>query len=93
MNVELAKAQAQPLTPLPAAIRLTNDASGAYAREGTPVATDALTTRLQQAANQRPQPALHIEGGQTVADENVAQVLAMTQRAGIVSIGFALDPR
>ncbi len=51
-----------------------------------------LTTRLEAAAGKDPQPEIHVRGDRKVLYEEVVQVMAAVQRAGIKKMGFITDP-
>lgn len=51
-----------------------------------------LYHRLQKAAAEHPQPAIHIRGDRNADFEHVIKTVAATQRAGIVKLGLVTDP-
>ena len=57
-----------------------------------PIADEQLAPRLQAAAQQQPQPELHIRGDRDVRYERVAQAMAAAQQAGLAKIGFVTEP-
>ena len=52
-----------------------------------------LDDRLREAARQEPKPDLLVLAHRLTPYERVAQILAKASRAGLVRVGFALDPR
>lgn len=52
-----------------------------------------LTQKLQQIAQQQPQPEVHIRGDRKVEYEYVMQVMAEAQRNGVQKLGFITEPK
>ena len=93
VNVDLPRAVNQPELIQPETLRLSVAANGEYFLNGESIAEDALQQRLATAAQQEPQPDLHIHGDKAVRYERVAQAMAAAQRAGVRKIGFVTDPQ
>lgn len=93
VNVELPRATNEPQLIKPETVTLSVDAQGAYFLNETKVTDAELTTRLQAAAAQNPQPDLHIRGDKAVRYERVAQAMAAAQQAGVKKIGFITEPK
>ena len=93
VNVELPRATNEPQLIKPETVTLSVDAQGAYFLNETKVTDAELTTRLQAAAAQNPQPDLHIRGDKAVRYEHVAQAMAAAQQAGVKKIGFITEPK
>ena len=93
VNVDLPQATNQPSQDKPETVRLSVDADGNYFWNEAQVSDEDLTTRLQTAAAQEPQPELHIRGDKAVRYERVAQAMAAAQFAGVRKIGFITEPR
>ncbi len=91
VKVELPQAAAKPLDDQTDHIRLSVDAQGRYFWNGEAISDEALTQRLDQAANADKPPALHISADKSVRYERVAQVMASAQRAGLSKLGFVTD--
>lgn len=53
---------------------------------------DMLKARMQEAAQQQPQPELHIRADRSTPYEKVAQVMSMAAGQGLSKIGFVTDP-
>jgi len=49
--------------------------------------------RIAQAAQQQPQPEMHLRADRNVRYERVAQVMASIQRGGLSRIGFVTEPQ
>jgi biopolymer transport protein ExbD len=92
VDVDLPQAAAQQTQEKPQTIRLTIDAEGRYSWNDTPVSDDELALRLVDAAQQNPQPELHIRGDKAVRYERVAQAMAAAQRSGVHKLGFITEP-
>jgi len=54
--------------------------------------TNDLLQRLKKVAALTPQPEVHIRGDQSAPYEYIGKVLSTAQRAGIVKVGFVLEP-
>ena len=54
--------------------------------------TKDLLQRLKKVAALTPQPAVHIRGDQDAPYEYIGKVILTVQRAGIVKVGFVLEP-
>ncbi len=52
-----------------------------------------LSQKLQQIAQQQPQPEVHIRGDRKVEYEYVMQVMAEAQRNGVKKLGFITEPK
>ena len=76
----------------PAHIEFAIRASGEMFWAGEPVAEAALVTRFAAAAQQQPQPELHIRADRDARYESVARVMSMAAKAGLTRIGFVTDP-
>jgi biopolymer transport protein ExbD len=59
----------------------------------TEVDREQLAANVAVAAQQQPQPELHLQVERTAAFETVAQVMAAAQAAGLEKIGFVTDAR
>jgi biopolymer transport protein ExbD len=58
----------------------------------TPVTLEELELRLSTAAQQDPQPEIHIRGDRDVDYEHVIKAMAAVQRSGILKLGFVTEP-
>src|SRR6267154_6001190 len=92
IKLDLPAAQAAPAGAPPAAIDVSIDAAGRLYWNGTALDADALEARLKQAANELPQPDLHLRADRSARYEFVAQLMSAAQRAGVQHIGFVTDP-
>ena len=92
VNVELPRAANEQEQLKPETLNLAVQADGRYVLGQEPIADDQLAPRLQAAAQQQPQPELHIRGDRDVRYERVAQAMAAAQQAGLSKIGFVTEP-
>ena len=72
----------------PVVIKVDVDFDGTIIWNGTPVNGEQLVSFLQQAANQEPQPELHLRPNKLAKYDIVAKVLATAQRVGVTNIGI-----
>ncbi len=92
-NIDLPRANNQPLDAKPETVRLSVDASGAYYWNETRIDDQQLALMLKAASATVPQPELHIRGDKDVRYERIAQALAVAQQAGVKKIGFITEPK
>jgi len=92
VNLDLPRAANQQNMVKPQSIQLSVTADGLLHWNDEVVSIDQMTSRLQGAANQSPQPDVLIRGDRKVEYEKVAQVMAAVQRAGMLKLGFVTDP-
>lgn len=92
VNVELPRAANEKEVIKPETLSLTVQADGSYVLGEEQIADEQLAPRLQAAAQQQPQPDLHIRGDRDVRYERVAQAMAAAQQAGLAKIGFVTEP-
>lgn len=92
VNVDLPQASTQPNLDKPETVRLSVDGQGQFHWNEAAVSDDELQTRLEAAAQQSPQPDLHIRGDKAVRYERVAQAMAAAQRAGVRKLAFVTEP-
>ncbi len=95
-SVRLDMPQGNPPPPLvqPQVIDLDIDFDGTITWNGTAVPDRAaLEQRLRAAAQQDPQPEIHLRPNELVKYDTVAMVLAESQRLGVVKIGLVGNER
>ncbi|MBC6905000.1 biopolymer transporter ExbD [Saccharophagus sp. K07] len=92
VKVDLPRADNTPTELKPDTIALAVTDNGVIHWNETLVTLEELELKLQAAAQQQPQPEIHLRGARTVAYEHVAQVMAAVQRAGIAKLGFVTEP-
>ncbi|MDO9201833.1 MAG: biopolymer transporter ExbD, partial [Hydrogenophaga sp.] len=92
VNIDLPRASNEKGLDKPENVRLSIDADGAYFWNEQRVEDADLNNRLRAAADQTPQPELHIRGDKAVRYERVALAMAAAQSAGVRKIGFITEP-
>ena len=92
VNVDLPRASNQPTELKPKTIQLAVTAKGEVFWNETKVDTTALAVKLKAAAAQSPQPEIHLRGDKAVAYEHVVKTMAAVQQAGILKLGFVIEP-
>ena len=91
--VDLPRESAQASEPQPQNIIVTVDAQGAIYWFDTPVnSADVLAAQLATAAQQQPQPELHIRADARADYDAIGRVVYAAQQAGIGRIGFLTEP-
>ena len=93
VKVELPKAANQATQTKPENINIAVDKDGnVYWNTALVPTQEALLDRLKSVAVQVPQPEIHIRGDMATKYEHVGRVMVLTQRAGIVKVGFITEP-
>lgn len=93
VNLELPRASAQPSKAKPETVNLSIDAQGKLFWNNKPLAEADLPAQVAAAAQQDPQPAVHLRAARTTQYEKVAQVMAAAQNGGLTKIGFITEPK
>jgi len=93
INLDLPRANSQPLDAKPQTIRLSVNAQGDYYWNENRIDEKDLASRLQAEAARTPQPELHLRADKDVRYERVAQAMAAAQQAGLRKIGFITEPK
>jgi biopolymer transport protein ExbD len=78
----------QNAAPPPPVVTLEIDFDGTASWNGRPVDTATLDSYLTDAAQQSPQPEIHVIANRLVKYDFVAKVLANAQRRGVTHIGL-----
>lgn len=92
VKVDLPRADNTPNEIKPETIALAVTAGGQIHWNQTMVSAEQLDMRLGEAAQQKPQPEIHIRGDRQVNYEHVLKVMAAVQRAGLLKLGFVTEP-
>lgn len=92
VKLELPQAKSQQNDTKPRHINLSIDAAGGIFWDKEIVGKEALPLRLEAAAQEQPQPEIHLRADAKVAYDHVAKFLATAQRAGMSKIAFATAP-
>ena len=93
VKVDLPTASSQPNPPRPETVNLSIKTDGSVFWNAEPVDAAAWQARMQAAAQQAPQPEIHIRADGDLAYRNVARIMADAARAGLSKLGFVTDPR
>jgi biopolymer transport protein TolR len=91
LKLDLPKADAATPTSAPAFIALAIDADGSLFFGDEPLARDALAQRVTAAAQANRQLEVQLRADQRVPYGQVAELLAMIQKAGLTRIGFVTE--
>ena len=92
VKIDLPKASSATNITQPEHIEFGIRESGELFWAGEAVTLAQLPARFATTAAQQPQPELHIRADRHVEYENVAQVMSLAAKAGLVRIGFVTDP-
>ncbi|AJG20206.1 ExbD/TolR family protein [Cupriavidus basilensis] len=93
VKIDLPRATNTPNDPKPQNINLAIDASGKVFWNQAEVDEPTLEANIAQAAQQQPQPELHLRADRDVRYERVAEVMAAAQHGGLGKIGFITEPK
>jgi biopolymer transport protein ExbD len=93
IKVDLPQASSTPNPPRPETINLSIQADGAVFWNADPVEAAAWKARMDAAAQQTPQPEIHIRADGELAYKHVIRVMSDATRAGLTRIGFVTDPK
>jgi biopolymer transport protein ExbD len=92
VKIDLPKASSEPQAAKTEHIALSIDGAGQLFWNEAAVSREQLNGRLQQIAQQSPQPELHVRADQAVPYRFVAEALADAAKAGVTRIGFVSEP-
>jgi biopolymer transport protein ExbD len=92
VKIDLPHASSQKEETKPAQVSVSVQADGTIVWDKTPVDLDTLRAKIAAAAQQQPQPELHLNADRKVPYEKVAQVMSAAQAGGLTKIGFVTDP-
>ena len=93
VKIDLPKASSQPNITKPENVQLAIDRDGVVYWNGEVVDEAGWRARMQAAAaQQKPQPELHLRADKTTPYQAVAEVMADAAKAGMTRIGFVSDP-
>ncbi|MFN3543685.1 MAG: ExbD/TolR family protein [Thiobacillus sp.] len=93
VKVDLPQAASQPAPPPPDAIQLSIQADGTLYWNTEAIDADTLQARMTAAAQQSPQPEIHLRADGDLAYRHVARLISDASRAGLTKLGFVTDPR
>jgi biopolymer transport protein ExbD len=93
VKIDLPRASNTPNDPKPQNINVSIDASGKVFWNQVEVDQATLESNIALAAQQQPQPELHLRADREVRYERVAEVMAAAQHGGLGKIGFITEPK
>ncbi len=93
VKIDLPRASNTPNESKPQSINVSIDAQGKVYWNQTEVDETALANNIALAAQQEPQPELHLRADREVRYERVAEVMAAAQHGGLGKIGFITEPK
>jgi biopolymer transport protein ExbD len=92
VKIDLPKASSSPNITQPEHIEFALREDSSLYWNGEPVTMDVLAPRFAAAASQNSNMELHIRADKHVHYEQVARVMSIAAKAGLVRIGFVTDP-
>lgn len=93
IRLDLPHAVNIPTETKPENITIAVDANGRYFWNDLSIPNqEALLERLKTIAVMKPQPEVHVRADKNVRYEYVGRVVVLTQRAGILKVGFITEP-
>jgi biopolymer transport protein ExbD len=92
VKIDLPKATSQPNITKPNHIELGIRKDGSLFWNGELINKDSLTSRFTAESKKEPQSELHIHADRLTHYENVAKVMSIAAKTGLVKIGFVTDP-
>ena len=93
VKVNLPVAASQPNEVKPETINLSIKADGSVYWNTESMEAGSWRTRMETAAQQTPQPEIHIRADGDLAYRNVAQIMADAAQAGLSKLSFVTEPR
>ena len=91
-KIDLPKAASSPNITQPDHIEFALRDDSTLYWNGEPVSMDQLAPRFSTSVKENPDIELHIRADRHVHYENVARVMSVAAKAGLVKIGFVTDP-
>jgi len=92
VQVDLPQANNQETKSKPNVITLTIDKEGKTFWNDTLILENDLDGKLMAAAQEKPQPDIHIRGDKEVQYQFMIKTMASAQRAGLSKLGFVTEP-
>src|SRR3569833_2400339 len=93
VKVNLPVTSSQPNEDKPETVNLSIKADGSVFWNAEPVDATAWQAKMDLAAQQTPQPEIHIRADGDLAYRNVAQIMSDAARAGLSKLGFVTEPK
>jgi len=92
VKIDLPKASSSPNITKPDHIELAIREDGSLYWNGEQVQEESMRVRFTLEARKQVQPELHIHADRLTHYENVALVMSVAAKSGLVKIGFVTDP-
>jgi len=92
VQIDLPKASSEATNQKPETVTLAMDGDGALYWNEQPIARAEVADRLREAAQQEPQPELHLRADRDTRYQILAEVMAEARTAGIAKMGFITVP-
>lgn len=93
VQIDLPKASSQATNQKPETVTLAMDGEGRLYWNDQPVTRDEIPARLREAAQQEPQPELHLRADRDTRYQLIAEVMGEARTAGIGKMGFITVPQ
>ena len=93
VKIDLPRVSNKPDDAKPQSVNVEINEEGQVFWNNQPVDEATLQADIAQAAQQQPQPEMHLRADRNVRYERVAQVMASIQRGGLSRIGFVTEPQ
>lgn len=93
VRVDLPQADAQPTPKKPETVALSLDGNGGLSWNGEAVTLADIAPRLTEAAAKQPQPEIHLYADHDTRYQQLAEVMAAVQTAGLQKVGFVTAPK
>ncbi|MFM0134431.1 ExbD/TolR family protein [Caballeronia grimmiae] len=93
VKIHLPHASSQPQDEKPSHVNVAIQADGTILWDGQKIDDVTLNARIAQAAQQTPQPEIHLRADRKVAYERVADLMSAAQAGGLTKIGFVTEPK
>jgi len=93
VKIDLPHASSQKEDNKPAQVTVSVQADGTFLWGEQPVSDEVLRAKIAEAAQQSPQPELHLNADRKVPYEKVAEVMSAAQAGGLTKIGFVTEPK
>jgi biopolymer transport protein ExbD len=92
IKVNLPQAAAQPTPDKPETVTLSIDGNGQFFWNSRAVERAALSQQIRLAAQQQPQPTLHVRADRDTRYQLIADVMAEANRLRFERVGLVTDP-
>jgi biopolymer transport protein ExbD len=93
VKIDLPKASSQLLIEKPEVISISINQSGQIFWNDKPIEKNLVIEKLQEAAQKRDQPEIHLRADKDTRYQVLAEIMANAQNAGITKLGFISEPK